>query len=626
MSTNDGFEDVPYTQPTLNIAQEDLQKADEKLGAISEESDSFEDAPYSAPVAAKTSPNPDSSTIGDAGRALFQGGTFEYGDEALAGLQAGSDVLLGDKKTSDLSDLYSKYKDLQKQKIEESQKNSPYVYGAMNLAGNVLSGMALPSAKLFQGATKLAGLGNAVANVGLQNAALSVGESDSSAFTPEGQQDLAKEAVTSLALAPVITGAGKLAGKAAGAIGDSAAGYVAESPKVQALLRSFDMGREGTKLYTETGRQAVADVEKRLGDDVAGRIASGRTELGKGLQKAVSSNPTEMRADMYSGAINRVYEDFGAEFPAVKRFFTQNPSGARLIMKMRAGDNLTAQEVEGIQNGLKTLASDLGAENTSGSREAKRAIDDLTSAFTQGFETDEVKAAKKAFAEFSNVPEQILAQDTDQNLISKMYGQTIDSQAKVSDSMQDMVSKLKKTNTQSDPARVGIQNLYSMLEQKPELVKQLGYNSLDELKKKIDGTALDSLVKQQAFGEKAAKGIELSTDAMGMFEKAMDLANPTLTANRLGASPTVKGVADVTRSMYSAPDNVLKSFAEGLQGTTFGKSLGESLMKSLENGDTAGKNAAMFALMQRKDVREMAQKYIPGLTSGDASSTEPGSQ
>jgi hypothetical protein len=75
------------------------------------------------------------------GRAIFQGQTFGFGDEIIGGLAAGVDKITGNEQP--LNELYTKYRDKERQKMKEYRQNAPGEALAYELGGAVLSPASL---------------------------------------------------------------------------------------------------------------------------------------------------------------------------------------------------------------------------------------------------------------------------------------------------------------------------------------------------------------------------------------------------------------------------------------------------------------------------------------------------
>jgi len=80
------------------------------------------------------------------GRAIFQGQTFGFGDEIVGGIAAGMDKISGNEKP--LNELYTKYRDAERQKMKEFRQNAPKEALAYEIGGTFLSpAMALNAPK-----------------------------------------------------------------------------------------------------------------------------------------------------------------------------------------------------------------------------------------------------------------------------------------------------------------------------------------------------------------------------------------------------------------------------------------------------------------------------------------------
>ena len=75
-------------------------------------------------------------------RLTFQGQTFGWGDEIVGGMTAVGDVLTGKSEEASFGELYTKYRDSERQKIEEYRKNFPLKALGYEVAGSFATPLA----------------------------------------------------------------------------------------------------------------------------------------------------------------------------------------------------------------------------------------------------------------------------------------------------------------------------------------------------------------------------------------------------------------------------------------------------------------------------------------------------
>lgn len=111
---------------------------------------------------------------GSEGRALFQGQTFGFGDEIIGGMAAGIDKISGNEKP--LGELYTQYRDKERQQMKEYRQNAPKKALAYELGGAILSPAAL--AKIPQAVKGLSAGKQAMAISGAYGTVYGAGSSE----------------------------------------------------------------------------------------------------------------------------------------------------------------------------------------------------------------------------------------------------------------------------------------------------------------------------------------------------------------------------------------------------------------------------------------------------------------
>jgi hypothetical protein len=71
----------------------------------------------------------------------------------------------------------------------------------------------------------------------------------------------------------------------------------------------------------------------------------------------------------------------------------------------------------------------------------------------------------------------------------------------------------------------------------------------------------------------------------------------------IGKKPVVQKTAAITKAIYNAPAQSVANLASKLEASGNFSQVGKALRESLENGDTAKKNAALFTIMQNPNAR-----------------------
>lgn len=207
------------------------------------------------------------------GRALFQGQTFGFGDEIIGGLAAGIDKITGNPQP--LNELYTKYRDAERQKMKEFRQNAPKEALAYEVGGSLLSpAMMLKAPKAVEGLT--AGK-KAMAVSGAYGGIYGVGVSEEDTFSGVAK-DAAVATLTSSLFGLGIQKAIPLVGGRAHKVGDWLK-KAEDNPTVQNLKKAKDaayslvtnskikfggddlnyMFNEARKIATQTHHQPAAE-------------------------------------------------------------------------------------------------------------------------------------------------------------------------------------------------------------------------------------------------------------------------------------------------------------------------------------------------------------------------------
>jgi len=190
------------------------------------------------------------------GRALLQGQTFGFGDEIVGGIAAGLDKISGNPQP--LNELYTKYRDKERQKMKEFRQAAPGEALAYEVGGAFLSpAMALKAPKAIEGLT--AGK-KAMTISGSYGGLYGAGASEEETFSGVAK-DTATATVTSALFGLGIQKAIPLAGKQAHKVGDWLK-KAEDNPTVQNLKTAKD---KAYSLVTNSNIKFDADALVQIG-------------------------------------------------------------------------------------------------------------------------------------------------------------------------------------------------------------------------------------------------------------------------------------------------------------------------------------------------------------------------
>lgn len=187
--------------------------------------------------------------VQDVVRGGAQGVTLGFADELEGALRAAANAGASDQS---LRELYTKYRDVARQKYKESEERSPY----LSMAGNVAGGFVLPLGALKTAGTGLSRVGQ-IAKMGAKAGAVTAAGTSEAETLPELAEDVATGGVVGGVLGGGISAIGAIPSGISRALTKAKR----ESTLVGDLAIAREAGKTGEKL---TGQTRFAKVENRL--------------------------------------------------------------------------------------------------------------------------------------------------------------------------------------------------------------------------------------------------------------------------------------------------------------------------------------------------------------------------
>jgi len=558
-------------------------------------------------------PESEPSLIKDLARLGIQGASMSFSDEVLAGLQAAADVAGTEKTLKDLPALYEQYKQIERRKIEEARERSPILGTAAEIGGAII-----PS--LFTGGTSLAVKGAARflpalaestsaaaaigrgALTGAQYGGLAAaGAMESPILSEEGGKEILKGAALGGTLGGVTTG-GVEAAKAA---------YKALSPEYRTVKlagRAFQEAAEGRPSPTSTAGETLLQKEEQLvakktvdpflskkGEIEGVKTASGVRELQgqnigrvtkeaaeKGLKIGHLPETQNSIKKLVAGFEKGVFDLNDKETDLLSRFIEEfnknkgliNPDLANEVRRIlpdiqtRLSDKLPIKQLEPISKLKGLLLKELeDPKNVPGFKEANRA-------YRKSMEIFDTLLEKKA------------------SDVSEIQKDSIEV-------VRDLIKKTEILGETGVRAREKLalikENAKRAFNLDPETYKKVGINSIDEFFAQLEKQAELSSIRQGIGGVDRAPG------ALGKFTQLLNVAHPYQLARYAGSG--VKKATDLAALAYKLPDAGVMKFADALSNQGISDSLVQGLRNAVASGNVRAKNAALFSLLQKKEVR-----------------------
>lgn len=219
-----------------------------------------------------TAPTPDISQLESGLRGTGQGLTFGFGDEIIGGVQA---LINAPGSDESLTDLYTRYRDVQRAQEQAAREANPITYGASEIG----SGFLIPGGIIGKAAQKGASLGSMMKSGAAMGALSGLGSSEAS-LTEEPEQ------------AALDIGIGTGLGAVGGAVGKGIS-KLAQAPKesqlAQDVTESFMRGRRGENLTSKDARLLITEKFDKQVTSLKDKIDDVEEGLKKQYEKAYSA-------------------------------------------------------------------------------------------------------------------------------------------------------------------------------------------------------------------------------------------------------------------------------------------------------------------------------------------------
>ncbi len=578
------------------------------------------------------------SDLEDLARGAAQGVTLGGADELEGAVKAGSDINIGDLLTQPSSEidrlkkLYHQYQQTSQKDYESSQKRSPYLYGAGQIAGAIApailtagTGAAVEGAGLAAQAPSLAARlggaalkGSAMGAVagGLGSEGSLVGGSDSDS------QKLLNDVGTGAGAGAVLGGAaqaaGELGGKVVSGVKKYFNGLQEEKPLIQQLNTSYQLGKEGTDLAKRSDVLDLAQKNMQNKQDIVSRIQSADNMLGQQVGKTIQDASEQGKTILIPSTLKQDAASI-AEFFNTNASFNIDRKSAELFKHIMSNDEIDPLEAIQVKKQMQELLSRID--------QSKDPLSTLTAEHINSFSkdlnkiiNDQIPGYRDAVARQSNfrsnVPSTIINQGVPEQYAGNSYGSSSDKTAalfKGVDSNLVSGSELPGSATQEAKNTLSaLQNNIQGIESQgnEDILDKLGGTGSDFLNKIRDSSNL-SAIMHQASGVNPQEGAQtlLKGVALGSTTGRGKLLN---VANKIGGfSNKIPSVASA--NVFDLPNQSLTALANHLalsEDPTI-NTLAKSVLKGLESGNTATKNAGLFALLQNPNARATIYNMVP---------------
>lgn len=585
-----------------------------------------------------------SDTLEDVASAGAQGLTMGFSDELAGAVRGGAAKIAGNE--TDLTDLYAKYRDIERERYKQAQERSPVLSTVAEIGGAIAPSLVTGGGTLLTGGAKAlaqTGLREALKQGGkkqlakvagaklgelaLQGAVQGVGQSETLAEAPKQAYETAK---SSVAYGAPLGMVGEFAFKGSNAASKAAGDIGEDSQFFRQLKRSFEKGKEGTVIGS--GRQAATRMAQESVDDVSDvtrRILQADSQFGQEIGNRIKDATVK-------GIKVSVDETLDDAAKSLSSILEQDPN-----LLGRLETNKLTKELFDLQNSqltpeaayqLRSRVLDL-ANTIKDPR-----LENVARRFGQGVkktlesQVEGLEAASNQFKRFREaIPETIVSDGIPQEFSSKWFGDLKDGETKLYKGVEELIGGLNVPGEKQIKARKTfaelIENVKKMDEQHPGFIKQLGFKNLSELTNSIETKADEAGIRRMILGYEPQAGFKREAAALltgdagstlrGRAYGLANLAGRTSKAVTEATPDAVANTAKFTKKVFDLPDNTLREVATRMQQDPRLSRYGANLINALDNKGSIGRNAVLFSMMQNPETRNAMRDFDFGLDEND---------
>lgn len=557
------------------------------------------------------------SKLESAGRGAAQSLTFGLADEMVGAyespegaLKAMSGILGRDVSDDPAVVAYVKARDKEREKNKEAHKQNPISYTSGEIAGGLgtlaIPGGALAKAGKLRGLIAPATMAESAAVGGLY------GAGSSEAELPQGDVGgLAKDVGIGASIGAILPTALSKANESFIQPGMNA---VKNIPVAGSIVSATEAGLKGKFMGSEAAKKQYArNLAETTQNEVLNPTADLRSTIGQGIG-TIENQAAARGTEVELPELNEAREASENIEPGLAT--EENASNVlkkqidRYLKGMENGEQpvYTASRAQKIKKDLQRLNEQLSPEEAG---EIKPIVGKAASNVRQSIEgaIPELGEANKAY---SNVMDALESLDINPTVLSKMKTEptaAIDLKTQAS----NLLSSLEDPKLKGVAVEDKFNNFLDNIKQIPDVGEDLAKQMESKVKNSIKDYSLSKKVgvgglSEASFlsgsmswlGNLAGKGVNMATPS-GFVENAGSIA--TKAAGTALLDKKQRDTAKMSSNLYQKPDEYLKNVATQVSAVPELKAVSDSLVDAIDNKNDAGKNAAIFTLMQNPRAR-----------------------
>ena len=576
---------------------------------------------------------PSRETLSDFGNATKQGVSFGFSDEIAAKIQSMAGATPEEKEA-----IYNEVIAEERAKIAQAEERSPYASMAGEITGAILPAIATGGTSLYgtlgkqglkealkQGGKKqlLKAIAGKAALGGVEGATAGAltgaGKAESNKDRLSGAYEGGKSGAMFGTGAGLIAPAAELTGMAGKKILDKADEFVEKTPYLRQMKTVFDEAKGGAPRSTsDIGVAAMAKESQEGISGLTNRVLQADQQFGQKIGSLIddaSNKGVTLKIDEAMDEASTKLQSILAKDPDIigEREFQRL---AQEILDLKSS-KLTPVAAKRLRDNVNALADKLQdiPHLRNVAQEFQGSLKNLMEAQVPG-----LKEASAQFKQFREaVPETILGKGKLTEFSDNWFGSLKNKEEKLSESVRSLLETVSSPGESRKIAQTTINQLTEQLKAKPEMLKAMGFDSIEDFIKNIRKAGDKEAIAQAMLGYEPRIGLgkelkSLALGGLGTTAKGLSLGASNVAGQAVGgvqkiASKVTQPVANMSRKIYRASDDVLRNFASKVQQTPGLEGAGNVLMKALDNKSSVAKNAALFSLLQKPEARNVMKDF-----------------
>jgi hypothetical protein len=596
-----------------------------------------------------------------------QGLTLGTADEIGGAIGAGAEALYNkfDPTNADLAakgfnveqpglqDLYRQNQQQIQGQFDAAQTNSPVINTVGNIGGAIVGAPAMLGAATAAGANAL-GLGAAASPLAaiagdssklarLSQLGLTAGKNALAAvpglalegatnsktggvLTEDERSKLASDVADNVKTGAALVGAGTVAGAGISAAAGKVKDALKDSPLAQQLGIAFDYGTQGInprdakfRLATELGVTNNAQIDNKRTKELVDQIYEANTKIGTQVKSSIDkATQAGVQIDVTPEARQALdqLQNLISKYPEL----SDNTNVRRAYQKIAETGQVDPREAKDLLNYMDRYIGLFKSSSDPLQKDVRRGLIEARTGFDTVLKdaVPEYAQAAERYSSFNRlVPETIIAGSSTPEVEGKFFSTMNNGRKSLTNAIKKLNQGATAGNSELDSAFGN--SIIGMKQFEADDAARLARGEINETAFKVPVSSIEENIKRNSNdaivrnskdaleGGGNGKAGALKAVKSFVFGGGGPLKNASIaTANKTGKAVNAisdSSVGKIGRSFAKAPDTVVRSAADVLQGIPGLQRYGNSLKEALDSGNAARKNQILFTVMQNPAAR-----------------------